>query len=96
MKESCKTAEKKSSQKKLIRSMLCCFGRPRRKFVASNLNLQEENWVPTVPVGNDDDNDSALATKEVLDDSTGNGNENNAEVPVILILNKFWSEEYSQ
>ena len=53
IKESCKSAEKKS-QKKLLRSMLCCFGRPRRKFFPTNTTMQEEKWIPTMPVENDD------------------------------------------
>ena len=61
--------------------MLCCFGRPRRKFVASNSNLQEENWIPTIPIDvKDDGNDQSIhAITEVS--NTSNGNE--PEVSVI-------------
>ena len=44
IKDSSSIKQKKSGQKKLIQSMLCCFGRPRRKFSLTKHNLQEETW----------------------------------------------------
>ena len=49
MKDSCASKDKKVGQKKLIHSMFCCFGRPKRKFVPSKCNLQEEKWLPALP-----------------------------------------------
>ena len=54
--------------------MLCCFGRPRRKFVSSNTNLQEEHWVPTVPI---DVDEPVSDTNDVLTTDNDNDNKTN-------------------
>ena len=63
--------------------MLCCFGRPRRKFVESRTKIQEENWVPailTVEDDVDDDTKPVPVGNELPVLASDNGNESRTEV----------------